>query len=71
MSAMSMSIPCPRLPQETLYRIPDLLHNNRKVLQEFCLLSTSRVPCTRKHLFAHIEFGAEDYDKWKKTFLEW
>ena len=59
----------PHLPPEILDHIIDLLHNEPNALKECCLVSKSRVPRTRKHLFANIQFrAANDLKHWKKAF---
>ena len=63
-----MSNPRLYLPPEILDHIVDLLHDKQETLQDCCLTSKSWVPRTRKHLFAHVEFKAEDYDRWMKAF---
>jgi hypothetical protein len=59
----------PHLPPETLDHIVDLLRNKPKTLERCCLVATSWVPRTRKHLFADIRFdSAVDLELWRKTF---
>jgi len=61
----------PYLPPEILDYIVDLLHGEPEALKECCLVSTSWVSRTRKHLFAHIRFrSADDLRSWKKTFQD-
>ena len=62
-----MSIPS--LPLEILDHIADLLHDEPETLEACCLVSTSWIPRTRKHLFARVEFHSVDaIESWKKTF---
>jgi len=59
----------PQLPREILDYTVDLLHDKPDALKQCCLASKSWVPCTRKYLFAHINFSrARDLEAWKKTF---
>ena len=59
----------PRLPEELLDHIVDLLHDTEDALRNCCLVSKSWIPRTRKHLFAHIKIRYEDNLKsWKETF---
>ena len=61
--------PNPHLPRETLGYIVDLLHYEPETLRQCCLISKSRIPHIRKHLFAHIKFrSVVDLESWKKTF---
>jgi len=61
----SMSI----LPNELLDHIVDLLHDSRAPLRNCCLVSKSWVPCTRRHLFAEVEFQtARNLRSWEETF---
>jgi hypothetical protein len=68
MNYKKKSIRRPRLAQETIDHIVDLLHDNRKELRKCSLVSKSWVPRTRKHLFVDLEFEPEDYDKWVRAF---
>ena len=64
-----MSNPGPRLPQEILDSIVDLLHDDPEMLKQCCLVSKSWVPHTRKHLFAIVEFRTPAHLRgWKSTF---
>jgi len=58
------------LPPEILDLIIDHLHDEQAVLKACCIVSKSWVPCTRSHLFAHVELNASKshMDLWKKTF---
>ena len=57
------------LPPEILDYIVDHLHDQRETLKQCCLVSTSWIPRTRKHLFAKITFNYErDHKAWKKAF---
>ena len=58
------------LPPEILDLIIDQLHNEPTTLRACCLVSKSWIPRTRKHLFAHVEFDAEEltFISWMKTF---
>jgi hypothetical protein len=59
----------PHLPPEMLDYIVDLLHDKPETLKLCCLVASSWVPRTRKHLFANIEFdSAARLERWKKTF---
>jgi len=59
----------PPLPPEIFDYIVDILHDEPKTLQNLCLVAKSRVPRTRKHLFADIKFSSpKDLESWKKTF---
>ena len=49
-----MSDPC--LPLEILDHTVDLLHDSPVTLKQCYLISKPWVPCTRKRLFANIEF---------------
>ena len=50
--------------------IVDDLCDDPPTLEACCLVSKSWIPRTRKHLFAHIEFGATEppIQVWKKAF---
>ena len=57
------------LPAELLNHIVDHLHDTRDALKSCCLVSTSWVPRTRKHLFTKVTFKtAEHLQSWKTTF---
>ena len=57
------------LPAELLDHIVDHLHDTRDALKSCCLVSTSWVSRTRKHLFAKVTFKtAEHLQSWKTTF---
>ena len=59
----------PRLPQELLDHVVDLLHDKRGALKSCCLVSKSWIPRTRKHLFAHLQLSTpEDLRSWRDTF---
>ena len=59
----------PHLPAELLDYTVDFLHDTRDALKSCCLVSTSWVPRTRRHLFANVEFRFEkDLQTWKNTF---
>ena len=45
----------PRLPQELLDLIVDILHDDPELLKQCCLVSKSWIPRSRKHLFARVE----------------
>ena len=60
---------CLQLPAELLDLIVDLLHDTRCALMNCCLVSTSWIPRSRKHLFATITFHTEErLQSWKKAF---
>lgn len=60
---------CPRLPQEILDQIIDLLQDKPETLNHCCLVSKSWVPRTRKYLFARVEIIREwDLHKWEANF---
>ena len=62
-------MPIPSLPPEILDSIIDLLRDEPETLKECCLVAKSWIPCTRKHLFADIQFSSiDDLRLWKKTF---
>jgi len=62
-------MPNPRLPQEILEYIVDLLHDEPETLKSCCLVSKSWFPRTRKHLFVNIQVrSAGNLGSWKKTF---
>ena len=59
----------PQLPTEMLDCITDYLHDNPDALKACCLVSVSRVPHTRKHLFKCVDFKySGDFDRWKRKF---
>ena len=59
----------PYLPEELLDHVVDLLCDERDTLKSCCLVSKSWIPCSRKHLFAKVEFfGTENLESWKTTF---
>lgn len=59
----------PQLPQEICDLIIDLLHDKPDTLRQCCLVSSSWVSRTRKHLFARVEIVQEwDLLKWTKAF---
>ena len=62
-------MPCSRFPPEISDCIIDLLHEEREVLKQCCLVSKSWVSRTRKHLFSSVEFSCSaGIDMWKKAF---
>ena len=61
----------PRFPVELLDYIVDHLHDVRDALESCCLVSTSWIPRTRRHLFAKVAFRSEkDLQSWKSVFPE-
>ena len=59
----------PRLPQEIIDYIVDLLRNERGTLSQCCLVSKSWIPRTRKHLFGEINFTSPtDPEEWMRMF---
>lgn len=59
----------PRLPQEIIDYIVDLLRNERGTLSQCCLVSKSWIPRTRKHLFGEINFTSPtDPEEWMGMF---
>jgi len=62
-------MPC-SLPPEILDLIIGDLHDEPTALKLCCLVSKSWVPRTRRHLFAHVEFGASgsQLKLWNETF---
>jgi len=58
------------LPPEILDLIIDHLRDEPTALKTCCLVSKSWVPRTRKHLFALVEFRAQEspVERWKKDF---
>ena len=49
-------MPNPHLPRETLGYIIDPRRDEPETLEEYCLVSELRVPHTRKHMIAEVEF---------------
>ena len=65
------TMPHPRFPVELLDYIVDHLHDVRDALESCCLVSTSWIPRTRRHLFAKVAFRSEnDLQSWKNVFPE-
>ena len=59
----------PRLPQEIIDYIIDILQNERGTLEKCRLVSRSWVPRAQKHLFAVVRFESPaDPTAWMKTF---
>ena len=59
----------PRLPQETIDHILDILHDKPETLKVCCLVSKSWIPRTRKHLFGDTKFFSVGHlELWKKSF---
>ena len=55
----------PSLPPEIFDHIVDHLHYYRTTLKACCLVSSSWIPRTRRHLFAWVDFGSP------KSFAKW
>lgn len=63
------TMPIPYPPPEILDCTVYLIHDEPEILEDYCPVSESCVPRTRKHLFAEIEFfSVENLESWKKTF---
>ena len=61
--------PGPYLPPEILDYIIDLLHSEPETLKKCSLVSKSRIPRARMHLFARVEFERPSrLEAWKETF---
>lgn len=57
------------LPPELLDHVVNLLHDKDYALRDCCLVSKSRIPRARKHLFANIVFsGADSLQSWRDLF---
>ena len=58
------------LPPEIHDIIVDHLHDEPTALKACCIVSKSWVPRVRTHLFAHVEFNAENWpiERWMKAF---
>ena len=58
------------LPPEIFDLVIDQLHDEPTTLKACCIVSKSWIPRTRRHLFAHVKFGAEKhlFASWMKTF---
>ena len=64
-------MPTPRLPEELMDSIVDLLRNDRKALKICCLVSKSWIPRARTHLFTDIEIPTVTrLQSWKTTFSD-